>query len=165
MIRIQKKYLFLLSFCVLHIVLIFIINTISYNNPILTQDKIDEFDSLAKAGNATAMTRLVEHYLTTEGFNATVGVFGNYKDVSHNFKKGFYRFLFPKQSEYADEIIIIALELAQEGDIYAQENLVHYYTDGKFVEQNLTKANYWAKVAECNKQGKSTQECQEIKEE
>jgi hypothetical protein len=164
MIKIQKIYFFLAAFCVLHIIFIYTINTVSDRNSILTSNQTQEFNYLAKQGNATAMTKLIDHYWITEGFDKAVEVFRNYKDVSYNFKKGFRWFLILGYKQYEDEMVSLTIELANEGDYYTQRELADFYTNGIFIEKDLQKAAYWSKIAECNKKGISIKDCETDKE-
>jgi hypothetical protein len=161
MIKIQKIYFFLATFCLLHIILIYTINTISDNNSILTSNQVQEFHHLASQGNATAMSKLIDYYWTAEGFNKAVEVFRGYKDVSCSFKKWFCWFLMFGNEQYQNEIISLTIELANEGDYYAQRDLANFYAIGRFVEKDLQKAEYWTKISKCNKKGISIQECEE----
>ncbi|MDR1285327.1 MAG: hypothetical protein LBJ88_03905, partial [Campylobacteraceae bacterium] len=61
-------------------------------------------------------------------------------------------------------------ELAKTGNIQAQQSLAHLYKFGEisaytgevFVERNITKSEYWVKVAECTRQSRNNQKCLNI---
>jgi TPR repeat protein len=142
----------------------------------LDEKQIAELHSFAQNSNFTAIGRLANYYYFIEqDNNKTADVYRQYKEINANVKLALFYFLENHHSVHREknEVVIILEELANAGNIQAQHSLERLYKSGEisaytsevFVEQNLTKANYWAKVAECNKQGKSTQECQEIKGE
>ncbi|MDR0407880.1 MAG: hypothetical protein LBH45_03010 [Campylobacteraceae bacterium] len=161
MIVIQKKYLFLVGFCILTIVLIFFLRVVPYRHIYLNSKQIEEFHYLASQGNATAMSKLISYYyLINKDMNKTIEVFKQYKDVSINFKKGYYRFLTERTSDYKNEMIPLAIELANEGDYYMQRELADFYANGIYVEKDLQKAAYWKKISECNRRGISMRDCE-----
>jgi TPR repeat protein len=159
MITIQKEYWFFAAFSVLTITLIYILGFFPLY---LTSKQIIEFHGLATKGDATAMSKLISYYyLIEKDTNKTVDIFRQYKNVSMEFKMGFYDFLKGRNLGYKSEIISLATELANEGNYYIQIDLANFYTNGRFVEKDLQKAEYWTKISKCNKKGISIQECEE----
>ena len=54
--------------------------------------------------------------------------------------------------------------LASKNNYNAQIDLVNFYTNGIYIEKDLNKAEYWAKISECNKKGINIKECETDKE-
>jgi hypothetical protein len=161
MINMQKKYWFFIGFCILSIVLMCVLKKIHYRHIYFNSDQIQELHYLAKQGNATAMSKLINYYLAYESFEKTINTFRQYKNVSKNFKEGYYHFLGIHANDYKDEMISLSIELANDGYYYAQISLANFYVSGWLVEKDLQKAEYWTKISKCNKKGISIQECEE----
>jgi TPR repeat protein len=166
MIIIQKEYRFFAIFCILTIALILFCRYIPYRHFYLNSTQIAELHNLSAQGNATAISKLISYYyLIDKDTDKAVEILKQYKGVSKNFKKGYYRFLTERASNYKDEIISAATELANDGDYSAQENLAYYYANGKHTQKDLQKVAYWNKIAECNKKGIDIKECQTSEKE
>jgi hypothetical protein len=155
MIVIQKKYWFFALFCILTIILMYILRSVPNTHIDFNPEQIAELHDLSAQGNATAISKLISYYLISKDTDKAVDVFRQYKDVSYNFKTGYYYFLSTRTSDYKDEMISVATELANDA-----RDLSDFYTNGRFIEKYLQKAAYWNKIAECNKQGISITECQ-----
>jgi hypothetical protein len=165
MIVIQKKYWLLVGFSIFSIASIFFFGFIPYRHFYLNSTQIIELHNLSAKGNATAISKLVNYYyLIDKDTDKAVQVLRQYKDVSKNFKKGYYRFLTERTSNYENEIISVATELANDGDYYTQTELADFYANGRFVEKDLQKAIYWTKISECNRKGIDIKECEKDKE-
>lgn len=163
MIVIQKRYRFFLGFCIFSIALILFFKYIPYRHIYFNSKQIEEFHYLAKQSNATAMSKLINYYLAYESFDEALDTFRQYKNISKDFKRGYYHFLRTYKSEYQNEMIPLAIELANDGDYYVQINLADFYTYGRFVEKDLQKAAYWTKIAKCNKKGIDIKNCKLLK--
>jgi TPR repeat protein len=152
MIVIQKQYRFFALFCILTIALIFFFRYIPYRYFYLNPMQIAELHDLSAQGNATAISKLISYYyLIDKNTDKAVEILKQYRGVSKNFKKGYYRFLTERTSNHKDDIMSVATELANDGDYSAQASLAYYYANGKHTQKDLQKAAYWTKIAECNK--------------
>jgi hypothetical protein len=153
-------------FCVFTFIFMCVFFRVSQNNFDLSDSEMKSIGVLAQNGDKVAMTKLINYYyVTNRGTNQTMTFVEEYRDVPE-FRRALFRFLTTYNAPECEEnMIYLATKLAENGDAYVLKELSFLYENGFMFEQNLTKANYWAKVAECNKQGEPTQECQEIKEE
>jgi glutamate synthase domain-containing protein 3 len=163
MIVIQKQYWFFALFCILTIILMYVLRSIPNRHINFNSTQIAELHNLSAQGNATAISKLINYYLINKDTDKAIEILKQYKDVSRNFKKGYYRFLTERTSNDKDEMISIATELASDGDYYTQTQLITFYTNGWFVKQDLQKAAYWTKIAECNKKGIDIKNCELLK--
>jgi hypothetical protein len=69
---------------------------------------------LAREGDAVALSRLINHVLATEGFDAAADIFREHQNVSGYFEDGYCHFISYKP-KYANERTACCKKLIREG--------------------------------------------------
>jgi hypothetical protein len=165
LINISGTYFKLLLFSVFTIIFMFVFRELSskgFYQFDLNEKELSNISMLAQEGDEKAMRKLMNYYYINEkDKNRTMDFVKKYKDISPKYKRSLYAFSMMRN---LPESISFAIELANEGERYAQMDLVTFYANGIFVEKDLDKAAYWTKIYECNKNGINIQECETAKE-
>jgi hypothetical protein len=159
-IKIEKIYWILAALTILYCVILWGANVLSDNHLKLDKKEIAELYKLADNNDALAIKKLANYYYFIEkDHNKIANLYRKYKDTNPKIKMALYRFLntYHNISREKNEVVNILKELAKNGDMRAINSLAHLYKYGEisaytgevFVEQNLTKSQYWEKVARC----------------
>jgi hypothetical protein len=170
MIQREKKYLVMIVVSIFYIVFLKSVDLISDAHFKLDEQEIAELHNSAQENNLTAIRKLANFYYFIENDrNEVANIYRKYQDVNPKVKMALYYFLKSNDNikRYKDETAIILTEFAKMGDIQAQQSLEKLYRFGEvsfstrevFTEQDIQKAEYWADVIRCRKDGRTHQEC------
>jgi hypothetical protein len=136
----------------------------------LNEQEIAELHKSAQENNLTAIRKIANfYYFIKNDRNEVADIYRKYQDVNPKVKMALYYFLKSNDNikRHENETATILTELAKMGDIQAQQSLEKLYRFGEvsfstkevFTEQNIQKAEYWADVIRCRKEGRNNQEC------